>query len=211
MTHYQGPQHIVESLDSFIKLIRSAESVAARVHQPLPAHDLTISQFGVLEALYHLGPMCQRQLAQKILKSFCENGASIGISPEVMKLFRTHHWPGNFRQLHNLLRTAAVMVGGQGLIEQIHLPDDFLEEQGQPMPPPVQQVGAAASGTAAPACAPAPASETDGQRLQDVALVAMTKMLQQHKGNVSAAAKALGVSRNTVYRRKEQLPPDVWN
>ncbi len=69
MTHYQGPQHIVESLDSFIKLMRAAESVAARVHQQLPVHNLTISQFGVLEALYHLGPMCQRQLAQKILKS----------------------------------------------------------------------------------------------------------------------------------------------
>ncbi len=69
MTHYQGPQHIVESLDSFIKLMRAAESVAARVHQQLPAHNLTISQFGVLEALYHLGPMCQRLLAQKILKS----------------------------------------------------------------------------------------------------------------------------------------------
>ena len=69
MTHYQGPQHIVESLDSFIKLMRAAESVGARVHQHLPAHNLTISQFGVLEALYHLGPMCQRQLAQKILKS----------------------------------------------------------------------------------------------------------------------------------------------
>lgn len=69
MTHYQGPQHIVESLDSFIKLMRAAESVAAKVHQHLPVHNLTISQFGVLEALYHLGPMCQRQLAQKILKS----------------------------------------------------------------------------------------------------------------------------------------------
>jgi len=69
MTHYQGPQYIVESLDSFIKLMRAAESVATRVHQQLPAHNLTISQFGVLEALYHLGPMCQRQLAQKILKS----------------------------------------------------------------------------------------------------------------------------------------------
>jgi MarR family 2-MHQ and catechol resistance regulon transcriptional repressor len=69
MTHFKGPQHIVESLDSFIKLMRAAESVAARVHQQLPAYNLTISQFGVLEALYHLGPMSQRQLAQKILKS----------------------------------------------------------------------------------------------------------------------------------------------
>ena len=147
-------------------------------------------------------------VTQKLLKSLCENGASVGISAEVMKLFRAHHWPGNFRQLHNLLRTAVVMVGSQGMIELIHLPDDFLEEQEQMpqgLPAPVQSAGPA------PDSAPATPSDTDGQRLQDVALIAMTKMLQQHKGNVSAAAKALGVSRNTVYRRKEQLPPDVWN
>ncbi|ABM36054.1 sigma-54-dependent Fis family transcriptional regulator [Polaromonas naphthalenivorans] len=146
---------------------------------------------------------------QKILKSLCENGAQIGISADVMTLFHTHQWPGNFRQLHNLLRTAVVMVGCEGVIQRNHLPDDFLEEHehvlqavAQPSP----------SSAAAPENAmPNMPGDTDGQRLQDVALVAMTKMLQHHKGNVSAAAKALGVSRNTVYRRKEQLPPDVWN
>ena len=99
-----------------------------------------------------------------------------------------------------------VLVGCEGAIQRSHLPDDFLEEQ---------ELQAAVQ-TAAPLTENAPpavvvAGASDGQRLQDVALVAMTKMLQQHKGNVSAAAKALGVSRNTVYRRKEQLPPDVWN
>jgi transcriptional regulator of acetoin/glycerol metabolism len=53
------------------------------------------------------------------------------------------------------------------------------------------------------------ASHADGQRLQDVALSAMAQMLRLHKGNVSAAAKALGVSRNTIYRKKDLLPPDV--
>ncbi|MNY79924.1 Bacterial regulatory protein, Fis family [compost metagenome] len=49
----------------------------------------------------------------------------------------------------------------------------------------------------------------EGTRLEDVALSAMAQMLRLHKGNVSAAAKALGVSRNTIYRKKDQLPPDV--
>ena len=59
---------------------------------------------------------------------------------------------------------------------------------------------------------PVPAAEDpgeDGQRLQDVTLKAMAQMLQQHKGNLSAAAKALGVSRNTIYRKKNLLPPDL--
>lgn len=41
-------------------------------------------------------------------------------------MFRAYHWPGNFRQLHNLLRTAVVIVGCEGLIESILLPEDFL-------------------------------------------------------------------------------------
>lgn len=57
------------ALDTFVKLIRAAEMVSSRVHHHLEAVNLTISQFGVLEALLHLGPMCQKELAKKILKS----------------------------------------------------------------------------------------------------------------------------------------------
>ena len=53
------------------------------------------------------------------------------------------------------------------------------------------------------------AGQADGLSLQDVTLTAMAQMLRLHKGNVSAAAKALGVSRNTIYRKKDLLPPDV--
>lgn len=56
-------------LNAYTKLIRAAESVTGRVHRPLAAFDLTISQFGVLEALHHKGPLCQRDIAAKILKS----------------------------------------------------------------------------------------------------------------------------------------------
>ncbi len=51
----------------------------------------------------------------------------------------------------------------------------------------------------------------DGGRLEDLTLSAMAQMLRLHKGNVSAAAKALGVSRNTIYRKKDLLPPDALN
>ena len=37
----------------------------------------------------------------------------------------------------------------------------------------------------------------------------MAQMLRQHQGNVSAAAKALGVSRTTIYRKKHLLPPGL--
>jgi MarR family 2-MHQ and catechol resistance regulon transcriptional repressor len=57
------------ALNTYTKLMRAAESVTGRVNRPMSAAGLTISQFGVLEALYHKGPLCQRDIAVKILKS----------------------------------------------------------------------------------------------------------------------------------------------
>jgi MarR family 2-MHQ and catechol resistance regulon transcriptional repressor len=68
-THYQGTKKEISALDVYIKLSRAAEAVSLRINQHLKREKLTISQFGVLEALYHLGSMHQNQLAEKILKS----------------------------------------------------------------------------------------------------------------------------------------------
>jgi MarR family 2-MHQ and catechol resistance regulon transcriptional repressor len=57
------------ALGTFVKLMRAAETVAVRVHRRLADVNLTPSQFGVLEALLHLGPLCQKDLGAKILKS----------------------------------------------------------------------------------------------------------------------------------------------
>jgi MarR family transcriptional regulator, 2-MHQ and catechol-resistance regulon repressor len=57
------------ALNTYTKLMRAAESVTGRVARAMAAFDLTVSQFGVLEALYHKGPLCQRDLGEKILKS----------------------------------------------------------------------------------------------------------------------------------------------
>ncbi|MHB2019836.1 MAG: MarR family winged helix-turn-helix transcriptional regulator [Candidatus Xenobia bacterium] len=66
-THYAGNRTEVRALDAFIKLMRAANSVSGRINAELAQHDLTSSQFGVLETLYHLGPMCQKELADKLL------------------------------------------------------------------------------------------------------------------------------------------------
>jgi MarR family 2-MHQ and catechol resistance regulon transcriptional repressor len=68
-THYKGTPEIGQALDAYIKLVRASESVTSRVIRHLNEDGLTVSQFGVLEALFHLGPLSQRELAQKILKS----------------------------------------------------------------------------------------------------------------------------------------------
>ena len=68
-TNYRGPKEDVQALDAYIKLVRAAESVMARIYRGPALNGLTVSQFGVLEALYHLGSLCQRELGTKILKS----------------------------------------------------------------------------------------------------------------------------------------------
>ncbi len=57
------------ALDTYVKLLRASESVHAAAVRTLPGHHLTPSQFAVLEALYHVGPLCLSDLARKILKT----------------------------------------------------------------------------------------------------------------------------------------------
>ena len=68
-THHDGPPEEVAALDAYIKLMRAADSVTARLEPVMGAAGLTIGQFGALEALLHLGPLCQRDLGRKLLRS----------------------------------------------------------------------------------------------------------------------------------------------
>ena len=68
-THFDGTAEEKTALDCYIKLSRAAESVNQRTNAHLREHHLTVSQFGALEAIYHLGPMQSGELGQKILKS----------------------------------------------------------------------------------------------------------------------------------------------
>lgn len=68
-THYEGNKKEKRTLDAFIKLMRATESINSRLNRHLSGADLTVSQFGVMEALLHLGPLNQKSLGEKLLKS----------------------------------------------------------------------------------------------------------------------------------------------
>jgi transcriptional regulator with PAS, ATPase and Fis domain len=155
-------------------------------------------------------------VTRKILASVCHSATPMGISAEVMSLFHQFPWPGNFRQLFNLLRTAVVMAGCTEEIQLQHLPDDFLDEvQMADLVLPratLSQVDLSQKATE-------PMKELlretaplrfESSKLENVALEAMAQALRNSGGNVSVAAKMLGVSRNTIYRKKAVLPADVW-
>jgi len=69
MIHRQTTDTARIALDAYTKLMRAAESVTGRIGRVMATAELTVSQFGVLEALLHKGPLCQRDIAAKILKS----------------------------------------------------------------------------------------------------------------------------------------------
>nr|WP_150696364.1 sigma-54-dependent Fis family transcriptional regulator [Pandoraea terrae] len=138
----------------------------------------------------------------KILHDDLATEGNLSVDPAVMALFRRYRWPGNFRQLSNVLRTAAAMVDEDGVIRSEHVPEEFFDA-------PADTPCAAPCAVPPPIPLTSPTSPECGTRLEDVAVSAIAAALRQHQGNVSAAARALGVSRNTIYRKMPLLSPQA--
>ena len=69
LTYYQGTAKERRALGAYIKLLRAADSVRNRAMDHLSGSGLTPSQFGTLETLLHRGPLCQKDIASKLLVS----------------------------------------------------------------------------------------------------------------------------------------------
>ena len=68
-TRYKGSKEEITALDIAIKLVRAAESLISKASLNLSRYNITLSQFGILDAIYHLGPLTPKSLGEKILKS----------------------------------------------------------------------------------------------------------------------------------------------
>lgn len=68
-TKYRGGQDEVRALSALINLMRASDALSNSLQRELAGAGLTGSQFGILEALLHLGPICQGELAGKLLRS----------------------------------------------------------------------------------------------------------------------------------------------
>jgi transcriptional regulator with PAS, ATPase and Fis domain len=132
-------------------------------------------------------------IVQKILRAEC-SGRVPEISEDVLDLFKGYHWPGNIRQLASVLRTAAVMAGGDGPITRSHLSDDFIEDADRAPASPPTAVAAHLS--------PADAQAEEGPAtLEALELQTIRRAVEEAGGNISVASKRLGISRNTIYRK----------
>jgi DNA-binding NtrC family response regulator len=134
-----------------------------------------------------------------------------GVSPEVMRLFELHSWPGNVRQLQNVLLRAAV-VCDTAQVSLRDLPEAFVDEV-RALPRPAQDGQAV---TPADLLAPPTASLTDRldtalrwafpddagiPTVDDLEAAGVRLALERLHDNMAQAAKQLGISRATLYRR----------
>jgi len=124
----------------------------------------------------------QRQDLQALVDTILqtENATGKVIDADVMDLFKAHPWPGNMRQLHNVLRTA-LALSGKAPISMMHLTQDFFED--------MDNSGA----------------DDNDLSLNSLTAEAIKAAMQAHRGNISAVARQLGISRNTLYRRMHAM------
>jgi transcriptional regulator of acetoin/glycerol metabolism len=106
----------------------------------------------------------------------------LALAPDLLAAFRAYRWPGNLRQLANVLRTAcALLEPHETVIGWEHLCDDIAQALRAP---------AASAG-----------EDESALDLRSLSRVAVDRAVTESDGNLSEAARRLGISRNTLYRK----------
>jgi len=121
-------------------------------------------------------------LIEQILKTL-EPTRQLSLTPALQECFQHYPWPGNLRQLHNVLRTAcALLDSDEDCLDWAHLTEDVQAQLRAHSP---------SSHLQSP-----PAHD-----LRSLSRAAIAQAVADSQGNISRAARHLGISRQTVYRR----------
>jgi len=114
-----------------------------------------------------------------------------GISSAASRVLSAFDWPGNVRQLRNVVESM-VVVDGDGLLDVDDLPPELAQED---------------VNLAAPAAADAPQATAsfDNLTLSDIERLTITERLKRNGGNRELAADSLGISQRTLYRKIKEF------
>ena len=122
-------------------------------------------------------------LVERLLSELAP-GRGLALAEGLLQDFRRYRWPGNVRQLANALRTACALLGDEEtLITHAQLPEDLLDELRASTPLAARTV------------------QDEDADLRVQAQRSIERVLQDCQGNVTEAARRLGISRNTLYRK----------
>ncbi len=103
------------------------------------------------------------------------------INDDAMKTLQSHHWPGNVREIQHTIERGVIMSDGQ----EIKSSDFNL--------------------SAIPVTATNNSPEYDSLNLHNIEKILIQKAIEKHEGNISKAAKELGLTRAALYRRLEKF------
>lgn len=148
---------------------------------------------------FELPPLAQRTDKERLIREFLaaetSDGRPAAIEMDAFECLLSYGWPGNIRELRNVIRTALAICDG-GVVRLSDLPSEVREHRNV-LAAPMQSLEMNSV-----SISPAQVSATT---FDDAQREILLRAIRDHGGNMSHAAKALGVSRNTLYRRCKRL------
>lgn len=152
----------------------------------------------------HLPPLRDRgddiiQIAQRTLTnlSAVEGRSFTRLSPSVQERLKAMPWPGNVRQLQNVLRHVVVLNNGPEVTMPM-LPPDTAPDETE-----AGNTAIAPSPAILPAAPPAYHEIFKGLTMAEIERMIIEDLIAHHKGSVPKAARALDLSPSTIYRKRE--------
>jgi transcriptional regulator with GAF, ATPase, and Fis domain len=145
-------------------------------------------------------------IARLLLSRACaRTGRALRLSPEAVRVLLSYPWPGNVRELENALEFAATVAQGQTLQPE-DLPPEILDESGPGEAPAPREEPRRSAWRTAPVERSAGARREAGRGLpRNRDEGAILDALEAHSWNRLATARALGMSRSTLWRRMRAL------
>lgn len=119
------------------------------------------------------------QLVDHFVQRHCHSGRDLNLANDAMHLLLKHDWPGNVRELEQVIAVAAALADDSGMIVPEHLPDEIR----------------------LPQCARSHQLDKKTKTLKDEERDTVMQALADNGGNISAAARRLGIARTTLYRK----------
>lgn len=144
----------------------------------------------------HVPPLRERQddvilLAEHIMKRLCQSLGieDVTIDPKAKQALSQYHYPGNIRELENILQRALTLMEGQTIqIKDLSLKPSTIEHTNEPL---TMQPG-----------------QTLEEYLEDIERNILTQTLEQCRWNKTAAAEQLGMSFRSIRYRLKKLNID---
>ena len=132
-------------------------------------------------------------------------GRTLRFSPAAAALLEAYDYPGNVRELENAIEHAFAVAEGDVLLPE-DLPGPIRAPRLLSQSRHDNASGASAAGARAPygGGAPEAASARDGWTMAEVEKEHIQRVLERHQGNATGAAKQLGISRTTLWRKLRQ-------